>query len=235
MTNEYKRIVWFGDSWTTGVSSSIVEFPATVSQNLNLEYINFGVGGSGYQDIEEQFAEKYHLLTDSDVVVFCLTSMYRQKLYTNNGKAQRGSWKYQIESPTSFEKIWNVEIANDYYCSYLAFKTINLLYYMCIAKNITCFFVNAFSYILDNDSNLTPQEVWLLDYKQSLADDFFEIREPEPVIFDVNRVTVSIWNKHKEKINKFLIPNDNHPNQIGNNYIAEKLINILQLKLYGTR
>ena len=148
--------------------------------------------------------------------------------YDKNNTIHCGSWVHQAHKPSDVEKIWNTEIANDYYCSYLASKTLNLLYYMCLVKNITCFFVNAFSPIVNLPINLVPEKNWLLSCDKSLADDFFEIREPEPLIGDAGRITKDVWLKHKEKIDIYLIPNDNHPNQLGNDKIAEKLTDIIQ-------
>ena len=226
-----KKLFWFGDSWTSGVSKSIVAFPEIVSKNLDFTCVNNGSQGSGYQDIQDIFVQNYNLMSSNDTVIFCLTSMYRQNLYDPDGIKHRTLWIHQQHNPTVLEKIWNTDIANNHYCSYLAFKTINLLYYMCVTKNIKCFFVNAFSRITNTTTSLVPETHWLLDPGVSLADDFFEIHEPEPVIFDVNRITNEVWAMHKQKINQYLIPNDNHPNQHGNNIIAQCLTDLLKLKL----
>jgi len=234
--DKLKKLFWFGDSWTSGIpKTSITVFPEIVSKNLNAICVNRGKSGAGYQDIEDLFFKNYNLLSADDVVIFCLTSMYRQCLYDSNGVKHYTTWIYQQNKPTLLEKLWNTDIANDYYCSYLAFKTINLLYYMCVAKGLDCFFVNAFSGITDSTTSMVPDTNWLLDHRKSLADDFFEIHEPEPVIFDVNRVTNDVWARHKEKINRYLIPNDTHPNQEGNDYIANQLTTMLKLKLHDSR
>jgi hypothetical protein len=51
------------------------------------------------------------------------------------------------------------------------------------------------------------------------------------MINDTSEFKHNVWINHKEKIEKYLIPNDNHPNQLGNETIANYLTPKLKKKL----
>jgi hypothetical protein len=228
----FDRIIWFGDSWTEDVSSDITPFPKSVTNSLGLGYVNFGKGGFSYNQIEQRFIEKYNsnFFTEQDVIVFCLTSSYRQRLPHKDG-AINLEWRNIIDN----HKQLVVELANDEFCSFMAFKTINLIYFMCRAKNLTCYFVNAFYPLTNVGKHLTPEDVWLKPYTSTLADSLFDVFDPEPAINDTPRFSIEKWVNHKKKIDQFLKPDDSHPNQLGNDIIAKELTDILQSRLYVTR
>ena len=226
------RIVWFGDSWTAGVKPSITAFPISVTNSLGLDYVNFGKGGLTYNQIEQLFIEKYNsnFFSTQDAIVFCLTSSYRQRLPHKDGEIDL-EWRTIIDN----HKELVVELANDQFCSFMSFKAINLIYFMCLAKNLTCYFVNAFYPLTTVDNILTPEDVWLKPYTSTLSDSLFDVFDPEPAINDTPRFSATKWLSHKKKIDQFLIPGDGHPNQLGNDTIAKELTDILKSRLYGTR
>lgn len=230
MANKFNRIVWFGDSWVSGVRPDIVAFPKLVSDNLNLECTNLGKPATGYKELLDTFVNNYRFLKSDDLVVCCLTSCYRQTLRI--GETENISLNFsEARLATQKTKSLVVDLSNDYFCSSQAFKAINLIYYMCQAKGVTCRFVNSFYHLTNVGENLTPDEAWLINYRHTLVDSFFDIIEPEVRIHDSPKFTVSKWEQHKEKISEFLIPNDTHPSQLGNEKIAELLADKLKLLL----
>lgn len=228
------RLLWYGCSWVEGVKEDITPFPNLVSRNLDLEYENRGVGSTSIDHMVENFAKDYNTgkVTKSDVVVFCATSSYRigwdEHFHFNY---------YDAIKHTGFEsseknKAWILNFADDNVSSFLAFKNLSLLYFMCKSMNIKCFFVNSYYPLTPQITNLIPPENWLLPFDQSCVNLFeFVIIKPEPMIDDLPEFENDVWINHKEKIEKYLIPDDNHPNQLGNETIANYLTTKLKVKL----
>jgi len=232
------RLLWYGCSWVEGVKEDVTPFPNLVSCNLNLEYENRGVSGTSIDDMVAAFSKDYNTgkLTKLDVVVFCATSSYR--ITWSGPSDEHFNFNYYDSiSHTGFEslernKAWMLNFANDDISSFLAFKNLSLLYFMCKSMNIKCFFVNSYYPLTQQITNLIPPENWLLPFDQSCVNLFeFKIIKPEPVIDDGPEFKYNVWINHKEKIEKYLIPNDNHPNQLGNETIANYLTTKLKAKL----
>ena len=223
------RLLWYGCSWVEGVREDITPFPNLVSCNLDLEYENRGVCATSIDCMVAAFSNDYNKgkLTESDVVIFCATSSYRI------------AWGQHFKFRTRFannenkkEKSWILNFADDDICSFLAFKNLSLLYFMCQSMNIKCFFVNSFYPLKQQINNLIPSKNWLMPHDQSCVDVLnFLIIEPEPVFKDIPKYNLDTWLNHKEKIEKYLIPDDNHPNQLGNETIAKYLTTKLKAKL----
>ena len=223
------RLLWYGCSWVEGVREDITPFPDLVSRNLDLEYENRGCGGTSIDCMVAAFSNDYNKgkLTESDVVIFCATSSYRI------------AWGQHFKFRTRFannenkkEKSWILNFADDDICSFLAFKNLSLLYFMCQSMNIKCFFVNSFYPLKQQINNLIPSKNWLMPHDQSCVDVLnFLIIEPEPAMQDIPKYNLDTWLNHKEKIEKYLIPDDNHPNQLGNETIAKYLTTKLKAKL----
>ena len=231
------RLLWYGCSWVEGVQD-ITPFPNLVSRNLGLEYENRGVISSSIDCMVAKFSEDYNTgkITKSDVVVFCATSSYRIVWSGPYDEYFKFNY-YDLISHTGFEsseknKAWILNFADDNVSSFLAFKNLSLLYFICKSMNIKCFFVNSYYPLTPQTSNLIPPENWLLPFDQSCVNLFeFKIVKPEPVIDDALEFKHNVWINHKEKIEKYLIPNDNHPNQLGNETIANYLTPKLKKKL----
>ena len=230
------RLLWYGCSWVEGVKEDITPFPDLVSSNLDLEYENRGVRGSSIDDMVEVFSNDYNTgkLTESDVVIFCATSSYR----ITWAEHFRFTNSYYFWANVTFtgenekEKSWILNFADDDICSFLAFKNLSLLYFMCQSMNIKCFFVNSFYPLKQQINNLIPSKNWLMPHDQSCVDVLnFSIIEPEPALFDIPKYNSYDWINHKEKIEKYLIPDDSHPNQLGNETIANYLTTKLKAKL----
>ena len=223
------RLLWYGCSWVEGVKEDITPFPNLVSCNLNLEYENRGVCATSIDHMVAAFSNDYNTgkVTESDVVIFCATSSYRIK-WDKHFKFSSNVFNNESEKQRS----WLLNFADDNISSFLAFKNLSLLYFMCKSMNIKCFFVNSFYPLTQQTSNLIPHENWLLSFNQSCVNLFdFLIIKPEPVSSDMPEFTADSWLKHKEKIKKYLIPDDSHPNQLGNETIANYLTTKLKAKL----
>jgi len=221
------RLLWYGCSWVEGVKEDITPFPDLVSYNLNLEYENRGAIASSIDDMVAKFSKDYKTgnIFKSDVFIFCATSCYRiawEEYFTFSTK----------DCKTEKQKFWLLNFADDNLSSFLAFKNLSLLYFMCQSMNIKCFFVNSYYPLTQQITNLIPPENWLLPFDQSCVNLFeFKIIKPEPVIDDCPEFKYNVFMNHKEKIEKYLIPNDNHPNQLGNETIANYLTTKLKAKL----
>jgi len=223
------RLLWYGCSWVEGVREDITPFPNLVSCNLDLEYENRGVCSTSIDDMVAAFSNDYNTgkVIESDVVVFCATSSYRIT-WAEHFKFSTNVFGNESEK----QKFWLLNFADDDICSFLAFKNLSLVYFMCKSMNIKCFFVNSFYPLSQQISNLIPLENWLMPYDQSCVNLFeFKIVNPEPVIDDIPKFKHNIWIDHKEKVERYLIPNDNHPNQLGNETIANYLTPRLKKKL----
>ena len=229
------RLLWYGCSWVEGVRrKDIIPFPDLVSYNLNLEYENRGAIASSIDDMVEAFSNDYNTgkLTQSDVVIFCATSSYRITWDKHFHFNYYDAIKYTGFESSEKNKAWILNFANDNVSSFLAFKNLSLLYFMCKSMNIKCFFVNSYYPLTPQITNLIPPENWLLPFDQSCVNLFeFVIIKPEPMIDDLPEFENDVWINHKEKIEKYLIPNDNHPNQLGNETIANYLTTKLKAKL----
>ena len=222
------RLLWYGCSWVEGVREDVIPFPDLVSSNLDLEYENQGVRGSSIDDMVEAFSNDYNTgkLTESDVVIFCATSSYRITW------DKHFKFLFHVNDENEKQRSWLLNFADDDICSFLAFKNLSLVYFMCKSMNIKCFFVNSFYPLTQQISNLIPNENWLLPFDQSCVNLFeFLIIKPEPVGNDMPEFTANSWMKHKEVIEKYLLPNDGHPNQSGNETIANYLTTKLKAKL----
>ena len=223
------RLLWYGCSWVEGVKEDITPFPNLVSRNLDLEYENRGCRATSIDCMVAAFSNDYNRgkLTESDVVIFCATSSHRI--------AWDQHFKFIIHilnNENEKQKSWILNFADDDICSFLAFRNLSLLYFMCQSMNIKCFFVNSFYSLTQQNNNLIPLENWLLPFNQSCVNILeFLIIECEPVTNDNPNLLFDTWLKHKEKIEKYLIPNDNHPNQLGNETIANYLTTKLKAKL----
>jgi len=223
------RLLWYGCSWVEGVKEDITPFPNLVSRNLGLEYENRGVIASSIDCMVAKFSKDYNTgkVTESDVVIFCATSSYRI-IWDKHFKFYPNVFNNESEK----QKSWLLNFADDDISSFLAFKNLSLLYFMCKSMNIKCFFVNSFYPLTQQTSNLIPHKNWLLSFNQSCVNLFeFLIVDPGVAINDTPEFKHNVWIKHKEKIEKYLIPNDNHPNQLGNETIANYLTTKLKAKL----
>jgi len=221
------RLLWYGCSWVEGVKEDITPFPNLISRNLDLEYENRGSCATSIDDMVATFSKDYNTskITKSDVVIFCATSSYRITW------AEHFTFFTQ-DCKTEKQKFWLLNFADDNLSSFLAFKNLSLLYFMCKSMNIKCFFVNSFYPLTQQNNNLIPSENWLISYDQSCVNLFkFSIIQPELVTADNPNLLIDTWLNHKEKIEKYLIPDDNHPNQLGNETIANYLTTKLKAKL----
>jgi len=217
------RLLWYGCSWVEGVRKDIIPFPNLVSQNLNLEYENRGQCATSIDCMVARFSKDYTTdkLKQSDVVIFCTTSSYRIRWDLH--------FKFGIKAVNDEnQKSWLLHFANDDITSFLAFRNLSLLYFMSKSMNIRCFFVNSFYPLKQQNSNLIPPKNWLMPFDKSCVDILeFPIVKPYPVVSDSPDLLNDTWRKQKNQIEKYLIPNDNHPNQLGNetisNYLTTKL------------
>ena len=221
------RLVWYGCSWVKGVRKDIIPFPNLISQNLNLEYENRGKCATSIDCMVERFSKDYTTgkLKQSDVVIFCVTSCYRIRW---DRYFKSSVFEFMEKDVDEIQKAWLLHFANDDISSFLAFKNLSLLYFMSKSMNIRCFFVNSFYPLKQKNNNLIPPENWLMPFDKSCVDILeFPIIEPTPQINDSPNFSIDIWRKQKNQIEKYLIPNDNHPNQLGNetisNYLTTKL------------
>ena len=229
-----KKLYWFGDSWVSGVNPKIKPFPNLASEILGLPYENLGVIATSIDDMVLAFRLYLDRLSpNTDVVIFCLTSAYRINLVDKDGKLYRMGWSANIN--VELGKTWNTYFANDYSTSYLAHKSISLLYYMCQSQGIECYFVNSFSTLKSYKNLFTPTNTWLLPPEECLANELLSIIEPEPLIIDISNLDNQTWLDHKKLLDQYFIPHDTHPNQLGNKKIAELLTDKLKLKLYEPR
>ena len=109
---------------------------------------------------------------------------------------------------------------------------------MCKSSNITCYFVNSFTVLVRQDNLLVPDEAWLLPLDRCLANSiskFLDLVRDGPAVRDEPRFLDKDWLGHKELLEKYFLPNDNHPSQLGNEKIAEFLAEQLKLKLNDSR
>lgn len=222
------KIHWFGDSWCSGVPNGGVPFVKLTSQQLGMVCVNHGQSNTNIDDMVAKFYSVHTKISPAaDIVVFCLTSSYRSTWIDNNNKPTYFTWHKNGE----LSKLWNLYFANDYSTSFLTFKNINFLYYMCQSLNIKCYFVNSFSTLHNVMNEYTPDSAWLLPKSECLANKLLTIIAPEIITDDGPQVSRAQWLEHKEKLDNYFIPNDNHPNSLGNEKIAETLTNLLQLRL----
>ena len=109
---------------------------------------------------------------------------------------------------------------------------------MCQAKNITCYFVNSFTILVKQNNLLVPDHAWILPIDQCLANSLVKLLDSVrhgPALRDEEKFLVQDWLEHRELLKKYFLPNDNYPNRLGNEKIAEFLSEKLKLKLNDTR
>jgi len=220
-----KILHWFGDSWCEGHPEGGVPFPNLTSQKLNLNFVNHGVRGSSIEDMLKKFYTVYTEFTSNDIVIFCLTTPVRISFSDNlNYKTLDKDLK----------KIWDTYFVTDEILSHLAFNHLNTLYFMCKTSNVACYFVNSFTSLTKQDNLFVPDDAWLLSIDQCLANSIarlFDIEYQGIALNDESRFQNTEWLEHSELLKKYFLPNDGHPNQLGNEKISEFLSGKLKKKL----
>ena len=220
---------WFVDSWCQGVSGGGIPFSDITSEKLNYDFVNHGVRGSSVEDMLKKFNSVYSELTSDDIIIFCLTSPVRVSLSDNlNFKTLDKDLK----------KIWDTYFATDEILDHLMFNYLNTLYFMCKTRDITCYFVNSFTTLTKQDNLFVPDNAWLLPMNQCLANHIIKLLDTfrrGPALKDESRFSDIEWSEHSELLEKYFLPNDGHPNQLGNEKIAGILTEKLKLKLNDNR
>ena len=224
-----KILHWFGDSWCAGFPGGGTPFPNLTSKKLDYNFINHGVRGTSAEQMLKKFNSVYPLLSSNDIVIFCLTTPSRVSLSDtlNHDTLDK-----------ELKKIWNTYFVTDEILSHLLFNYLNTLYYMCQAKNITCYFVNSFTRLTKQDNLFVPGDTWILPLDQCLANTLvplLDLVRDGPALRDEPRFLDIEWLEHRELLKKYFLPNDNHPTQLGNEKIAEFLTEKLKLKLNDPR
>jgi hypothetical protein len=224
-----KILHWFGDSWCAGHPGGGIPFPNLTSEKLDYNFINHGVKGTSVEEMLKKFNNVYPSLTSNDIVIFCLTSPARVSL--------SDTLNFRTLDKES-KKIWDTYFVTDETLSHLLFNYLNTLYFMCKTSNITCYFVNSFTKLIKQDNLLVPGDAWILPLDQCLASvlvTLFDLKHAGPALNDELRFLDVEWLEHKELLKKYFLPNDPHPNQLGNEKLAEFLTEKLKLKLNDSR
>lgn len=167
-----------------------------------------------------KFLEVKDSIKSDHLVIFCLTTAYRPTWFDDQGR----EIVLNISDESMEHKIWNTYIANDYFLSYQSHNLLNTLYFMCQTLDIRCLFVNNF-FSLKRVNMLTPDSVWLLPPGECLANSVLglPIKSPEVAIKDRTGFKVSDFSLMKKQLSVYFIPNNDHPNQLGNETIAKFL------------
>jgi len=231
MDHPITQIHWFGDHWCLRRPGGGNNFSTIVSESLGLEHKKHVrsdmIGISLYQMFQE-FLQYKHSIDSNHLVIFCLPTCYRCCWFNEQGEEKH----FETGPKKPEQKNWDADIANDYFCSYQSHNLINTLYLMCEVQKIKCLFVNSY-FTLKRVNMLTPDAVWILPPEQCLAGSVLDLPllGSELVIEDRGNFTTAEFDLQKQRLAEYFIPNGYHPNQLGNQKIAEFLLGFLKDKI----
>ena len=221
------KYFWFGDSWVFGDElQSGKTFAQIVSDIHNAECINLAQCGSSLDDIPYIFFHHLDAISNDDTVFFCLTASHRVSFF-ESGQLKRimPTEMYLKHQPHPFWRQWYRYFDSPEQRSYNRDKTINLLYYWCLARGINSWFCNIFTQDTNKLIDTTPDTSWLLPRNECLAGCILPvIGQDNLYLADNENLTHEQWNQQQIAIDKFIRPNFTHPNSNGHQHIAQKII-----------
>lgn len=221
------KYFWFGDSWVAGDElKSGKTFAQQVSDTHGVECINLGECGSSIDDLPWQFFQHSNNIGQDDTVFFCLTASHRVSLF-ESGQLKRimPSEMYDLHRPHPHAAHWYRYFDNLDQRAYNRSRTVNLLYYWCLAQNITAWFCNIFTVETQTSIDTTPDSAWLLPRDQCLAGCLLPVIDSTNLyLSDDAALTDQEWTQQRTAIEKFIRPNWTHPNEQGHQCIAHRLL-----------
>lgn len=237
-------LLWFGDSYTVGNELGYhygsfdtheyddkilslkgldrkrgrpdLAFPMLVSKSLKLDYLLLGSGGNAitgmYLDLIG-FLKTAIDNTKSYTAIFAFPTQYKRCSYIDYkgnwvNKPDKGILKHQVK-----------------YSEFETTLTINAIYSLCVANNITPYFIATWSKLdLIDDINVVPEQTWILPCDTTLVEKSWNFTDPPST-------WRTLFKSNKQIYNKFIKPCGNHPNADGQQLLAETLSELLRTKL----
>ena len=250
------KILFYGDSFMEGVISSHLSISSFV-QKLVPAYqtLNFGVGGYGVDQIWLNFRESIKKFPKATVVFSLLTEDLDRSILQLRGspkpfykKNEKGEWGLQgVPLNRDIQRWINDNPIQIKSYSYALIKTgLNLVLNLFDGSNSDCLKdekkdVNQFIFdqlIVTAKENNHPLLILLFvtqrtffkrdPWRHKFVTSYFE--EKNIPVVDTLRVIKEDMKKTNRSLNEYFIPNDGHPNALGNQVIAKAIFKTLKEK-----